>query len=197
MVAEISVSTRCNQRTTPIAAIRAPFRPLRQLHPRVTHWRGTLNSVSLPWIARSPCSPSLPFILLASLLRRLFSFHSRSLDSVLLLCPRQTTLSRPERVSFVKLSSGRLLLPSAPVSCSLEPPFDRARFRGLRAGAVMRTINGRRPFGPLAKRFWIVCCGLANCVLMADYFIVFGVAKRGDGSRRCWWRGEICSKFFF
>lgn len=60
LLAEISVSTRCNQRTTPIAAIPAPFRPLRQLHPRVTHWRGTLNFVSLSLVVPRPPSYSSP-----------------------------------------------------------------------------------------------------------------------------------------
>lgn len=80
VVAEISVSTRCNQRTTPIAAILAPFRPLRQLHPRVTHWRGTLNSVSLPWIVAPAPPASCP--LFAPLLPVPLGFI-RSLDSIL------------------------------------------------------------------------------------------------------------------
>lgn len=50
LVVRISVSTWCNQRTTPLGAMLSPFRPLRQLHPRVTHWRGTLNSPLFPFI---------------------------------------------------------------------------------------------------------------------------------------------------
>lgn len=73
LVARISVSTRCNQRTTPIGAMLAPFRPLRQLHPRVTHWRGTLNSPpcplagmlhSSPSVLRYPSTSFLTFVLL-------------------------------------------------------------------------------------------------------------------------------------
>lgn len=144
VVAEISVSTRCNQRTTPIIAILAPFRPLRQLHPRVTHWRGTLNSVSLPR-SSLPRSPSLRV-----------SF-ARSTATFLLLWPEADSLHARLLESVAKRSSIVLLFFPDPL-LPRRTTLGRWRFDALRLTVVMRAINGEELCSTRNTSASTVCC---------------------------------------
>lgn len=93
----------------------APFRPLRQLHPRVTHWRGTLNSPSFPG------APSPPPAAQVAPLRRSSPFGSASPLGYADLLPRSPF------ASFVPLqrilSSSSSLLFSSRSSAALTTPL--------------------------------------------------------------------------
>lgn len=133
VVAEISVSTRCNQRTTPIAAIPAPFRPLRQLHPRVTHWRGTLNSVSLPLDPGRSFPPS-------AVPRVLHSPARRSPPSFSFLRGRQP--ARTIRTSSQRQPRGTILSVVSPFSTPFLPRLT------TRAGVSFLARRSRTLYDP-------------------------------------------------
>jgi len=78
----------------------APFRPLRQLHPRVTRWRGTLNSslrplavpAQSPVLTRQPSALRHPLATPTSFLSFSSSLHPRS-------CPPSLSLFFPPACS--------------------------------------------------------------------------------------------------